>query len=122
MVIKLVNEGDYIKLEDGREGMITWMIQHTDTRYLIFFRDNDGKKHSFFEGDIGFKVEQMNHLPDQTFECPLCDRYITPEEYYRFGEVCYNCYIKLRYDNLDLFGYPYVEEELKNNSPVFDDD
>ena len=52
----MVQEGDYIKLEDGREGMITWIIDHEDSgRYLICFRDNV-KCYSFFEGDYNFEV------------------------------------------------------------------
>jgi hypothetical protein len=51
----MVQEGDYIKLEDGREGMITWIREHENGGYLICFRDNSNC-YSFFEGDYDFKV------------------------------------------------------------------
>jgi len=51
----MVKTGDIIELENGKKGMVTWIIDYMD-RYLICYRDEHNKTDSFFEGDYDFKV------------------------------------------------------------------
>ena len=53
----MVREGDNIKLEDGRKGKITHILDYReDNRYLILFSDKFGNVESFIEGDYEFSV------------------------------------------------------------------
>ena len=53
----MVREGDNIKLDDGRTGKITHILDYReDNRYLILFSDEFGNVDSFVEGDYDFKV------------------------------------------------------------------